>query len=215
MAEKSAPPSAESPKKRKKGGCRRCLKWFFMTILVLLILGAILAAIFFRVPERLGLVGRGGKAEKLLITTSDRETAAQILKEAAGAGLNTKGVSLSVLPLKSGEASIAFAILSSVDGFTFPRIEQKDPIIQTLIMLGTAPSIRANNITVVGFEFYDDKGRSYMTVAAQVDEIEKVARGQLTKEEFMQRSYGNIRIDEIFSADMDQMKEFLSESKAQ
>ena len=180
--------------------------WF---LLVILVIGGLLAALFFRVPERMGLVS--SRAEQLLAGTPDRAAGSTMLQEAKSAGFPATGVHLYVLPMKDGNSSIAFAILNATEGFAFPR-GQGDPIIRTLILLGTTPTVQQRNVAVVGFEFIDDKGRSYMTVAARSGDIAKVARGQITPEEFIRLSYGNVRLDEIFTRDVESLQEFLSGS---
>ena len=183
--------------------------WFVLIILIIL---GLVAFFFFRVPAKLGY--QPSRAAKLLSSTPDREASRAILKEAATKGLSAQGTHLYVFPMKEGNTSIAFALFMGTEGFAFPRIADKDPIIQTLIAIGTAPTTKASNVSVVGFEYYDDKGRSYMTIAARVPDIEKVASGQMTKEEFIKVSYGDVRVDEVISAEIDQMKELISNSQS-
>lgn len=207
-----ADPSTATAKKKKRG-CRGCLKWLLIIFGVLLLIGAILAALFYRVPDRLGIIPSA--AEKRLTGVPDREASASMLAEAQAAGMNAQGVSLYVLPMKEGDESIAFALLNSTEGFAFPRGGQRDPMIQTLIQLGTTATARQAGVSVVGFEFLDDQGRSYMTIAARTEDIQAVANGRMTDHQFMQVSYGDIRMDEVFSAEMEALQELLSNSEAQ
>ncbi|MDO8649628.1 MAG: hypothetical protein Q7R81_07690 [Candidatus Peregrinibacteria bacterium] len=208
---KHTSPSTPSSSPKKRGGCRRLFRGCLWFLLILLILVGLIAALFYRVPERLGLGST--RAEKLLSPTPDRVASAKMLDEATAAGLSANGVHLYVLPMKDGSASIAFAILRATEGFAFAR-GQRDPVIQTLVTLGTTATARQSGVAVVGLEFYDEKGRSYMTIAARTEDIQKVAQGQITDEEFMRIAYGDVRIDEVFSAEMDALKEFLSSSSS-
>ncbi|MDO8648220.1 MAG: hypothetical protein Q7R81_00370 [Candidatus Peregrinibacteria bacterium] len=200
--------SDSSPRVKKKRGCLRGCLWFLLIILVLL---GLVLGLLFRVPERLGIGST--RAEKLLSPTPDRVASAKMLQEAKAAGLSPNGVHLYVLPMKEGTASIAFAVLRATEGFTFVR-GQRDPVIQTLVTLGTTATARQSGVAVVGLEFYDEKDRSYMTVAGRMEDIQKVAQGQMTDEEFMRIAYGDVRIDEVLSADIDALRELLSSSSS-
>src|SRR3989344_264638 len=124
--------------KKKRGGCRGCLKWIGIILLVLIILGAIVAALLYRVPEKLGLVP--SKAEKLLVMTPDREAGAELLAEARARGLNTQGVSLYIFPYKDSAGSIATATFDSREGFTFTQGGQLNPIAASFSQVAGGPT---------------------------------------------------------------------------
>jgi len=181
MVETQGPPA-----QKRKG--RGCLGWGCLVLTAILAVVVLLvgvgAALFFRVPERLGI--RKSAAERLLSQTPDREAASAILADLKKAGVDTKGVELYVLPFKEKEGSIAYAVLDTSQGFDFRGVKEDDPITDYLTKLATGEASEKYGIERVALEYRGQGGDSLLTVTASTDTIAGFANGTVSKEQFLQ-----------------------------
>lgn len=163
----------------------RCGCWAGLGLLtvIVLLMGAG-AALFFRVPERLGI--RKSAAERLLAQTPDREAATAILADLKKAGVDIMGVDLYILPYKEKEGSIAYAVLDASQGFDFRGVKQDDPVADYLTKLATGEASEKYGIERVALEYRGQSGASLLTITASTDTLVGFANGTVSKEQFLQ-----------------------------
>ncbi|MBI4318812.1 MAG: zinc ribbon domain-containing protein [Chloroflexi bacterium] len=180
----------QEPERQKKG--RGCIGWgcliFTLLLVLLLLVAGAGAAIFFRVPERIGLVK--SPAERLFSGTPDRQAARELKDELARAGVDTKGLDIYVLPVTGKDSSVAIAVMDSSRGFRFGSTRGRDPVIDFMGRLSTSKTAEAAGIKRVAIDYRNEKGESLLALTASVDAASGFARGGVSREEFMQNLEG-------------------------
>jgi hypothetical protein len=202
-----APPTLTNPAKRKKGGCRGCLKIFLIVLAVLLVIFGIIAALFYRIPQRLGLMPN--KAEKLLVATPDREAADELLAEARARGMSTQGVSLYVLPYKDGNGSVASAIFDSREGFSFSQGGRLNPVGQAFSQIAGGPVAEKLNIERITVTYISAKGEDLMSLSAKRSDSLAFANGSMSEEQFMSVLGGDINLPAVVNEQIDSINRML------
>lgn len=193
--------------KKKRGTCRRCLKWLGILLLVFLVLAGIAAALVFHVPQRLGLLPNAAKRN--LTYTPDRSAGEEMLKEAQTRGMNTTGARIYVQPYKDGDGTVATAILDSRDGFAFTRTGEKNPVPMVFAQIaGTqkAADLGVKYITVV---FVSAKGEDLMNLSASQADAMAYANGSLTEEQFAAKLNGEWNLPAMMGEQIDAAKRML------
>ncbi len=182
-------PARPEAQKRKGRGCLGCgcLMLTLLLVLMLLVVGAG-AAMYYRVPERVGLVK--SPAERLLSGTPDRRAATELKEELAKGGIDTKGLDIYVLPVAGKESSVAIAVLDSSKGFRFGSSRGRDPLIDFMSQLSTSKTAKEAGIQRVAIDYRNDKGESLLALTTSVDAASGFARGGVSREEFMKKLEG-------------------------
>ena len=178
-------PQPEQPPRRRWGCCSlRCGCLTISAFLgVLAILVGVGAALYFRVPERLGL--RESAADRLLSGAPDREAAAAILTDLEEAGVNTQGVELWVLPISGKGGILAYAILDSSQGFTFEDVSSDDPVTDYLIQLAAGDAAEEYGIERVAFDYLGESGDSLLVITASTEAISGFTAGTIDRSQFL------------------------------
>ncbi|HTK05119.1 MAG TPA: hypothetical protein VL500_06035 [Candidatus Eisenbacteria bacterium] len=174
----------KAPEKKKKKGS--CLRGCFLFFVVLLLLAGAVAAIVFRLPEKLHLVK--SPAERLYAGTPYRAEAQTMKEELKTAGVNTTGMDVTVFPVAGTEDTVAVATLDASEGFHFSDTgEGRDAITDTFIRLAGGDAAKDLGLDRVAIAYKDAKGRPLVAITAPTDAIRDFADGKLTKEQFYQR----------------------------
>jgi hypothetical protein len=171
----------------KRRGC--CGTGCLILILLLLLVAALGAALYFQVPQKLGLIK--SPAERLLSDSPDRETASALMEELAAAGFDLDGVEAYVLPLRDGTGSLAYVVLDASEGFAFPT-NLDDPITDSLEQLAMGNVATEFDIHRVGMEYKSITGESLLTLTASTQTISDYANGRLSREEFLKGIDGEV-----------------------
>lgn len=173
--------SSISARPRRRRGCCGCGCGPLLLLFLLLI--AVVAVVYFDLPERLGLVESA--TERLLAPQPDREAAATLLQELAKAGVSTRGTELYVLPYKDGSGAVAYAVLDTSQGFTFPQ-STGDPVVQYMLLLARGQAAQGYGLKRVAIEYRDDTGKSLVTMTAATKSLEAYLNGTITRQQLLQ-----------------------------
>jgi hypothetical protein len=160
-----------------------------VVLIVLLLLVALGAALYFRVPQKLGLIKSA--AERLLSDSPDRAAASALMEDLTAAGFDLEGVEGYVLPLKDGTGSLAYFVLDASQGFEFPS-SLDDPITGALVELALGNAAAEFGIRRVGMEYISATGESLLTLTASTQTISDYASGRLSREEFLKGIDGEV-----------------------
>lgn len=194
---KQAPDAAKPAKSagKKKGGCLKgCLIFF---VFLLLLVGGI-AAVAYRLPQRLGLVK--SPAEKLYSGTPFRAEAAAIKEELRVAGVATDGIDIQVFPVTGTDQVVALATLDASQGFHFSASDDGEPVSDTFIRMINSQAAKDLGVSRVAVAYKDAKGRPLMAVTASTEAINDFAEKRITKEQFYQRMNGRLDIPNLTAA---------------
>lgn len=186
----SAPVGAQAPapSPRKKG--RGCFATGCLLVLALLLFGvAAAAAIYFRVPQQIGLLP---SADRLLEGTPDRAASAEIAGDMQAAGVDTTGLTLYVLPVKDASGTLAYAILDVSEGFQFPSGGESNPLFRVMTALVESPAIDRANVTQIAVEYRDGSGHRLGTFTAKTAVVRQLANGQLDDQAFSEQLAGDV-----------------------
>ena len=176
--------------RRQVGGRRGCCGCGCGPLLVLLlVVVAIGAALYFQVPQKLGLIKPA--SERLLAAAPDRGCAEQILGTLADRQIDTQGLELWVLPYKDKAGAILYANLDASAGFAFPK-NSSDPVIGFMTTLVTNEAALACGIQRVAIEYHLGEELSVMKMTASTQELQDHARGKLSREQLMKVMEGSI-----------------------
>lgn len=182
-----APQEAAEPRRRKRGGC--CL-----VILILFLVAALAGVWISPLPQRWGL--RKSPAQRLL-GPPDRRAADAILMDMAQQGLPTEGVYLYVLPLKGEDTNTLYAVLDSRDGFRFQGGGSREQIVGYLVDLAQSPAVAGQNVGRISVDYRDPSGESTLVLTAPTEAILGFARGEMSREQFMQVLDGQMDIQQL------------------
>ncbi|HTK05116.1 MAG TPA: hypothetical protein VL500_06020 [Candidatus Eisenbacteria bacterium] len=186
--EAGAKPAKPAKTKKKGGFLRSCLLFFLVLFLVL---GA-LAAWVLRVPQKLGLMGRG--AARLTEETPERGTAQDIVAEAEARGFKSAGVEVYVLPKADADEAMLYAVYDfSKEGVTLSKTGPHQPVIDTMEVLAGGAKAEEEKITHVGVEFRDERGKLVLIASAATADVRALRDGKMTEEEFKKKL--GIRVD--------------------
>jgi hypothetical protein len=175
MTQDNAPPE-KPPKKKKKFGVGKII----LVVLVLVIAAG--ALLFFRVPQKMGLVK--SPAEKMFATTPDRAEAAAIMTSLQQAGLNTKGVEVYVLPAAGTNEEVAFIVLDASQGFDISNSKSADPMKDFLKVISTA---QASGVTRAAVTYYNEEGKDLLTATVPTADALAFSQNKITAEQLMKK----------------------------
>jgi len=179
----------QKQKPAKKG--RGCCGWGCLVMLILLAVVVVSvggAAMFFRVPQQLGLVTSA--ADRLLSGTPDWEGTKALKDELTKAGIDTQGMDIYVIPMAGKGGSLAVATLDASKGFHFESAAGRDPIIDYMAKLSSGDAAKQAGIERVAIDYRDLTGQSLVTLTAPTDAISRFAQGTVSREQFMQKLEG-------------------------
>jgi len=189
-------PSIVSSKPAKSGGCVRygCWALGLATLGFVLIVG-LLAAIYFKVPERIGLTKPA--TERLLSGEPDRQAAAMIMDDLQAAGMDTQGMWLYVIPIEGTGYQLAYMHLDASSGFNFVTGGDSDAITDTFIRLATSGAAQEYNIGRISLDYRDEAGEQLVGLTAPTQSIEQFANGSISRQEFMQDLEGKMDLGQL------------------
>lgn len=172
---------------RRRRGC--CGTGCTLVLILLLLLVGGGAALYFQVPQKLGLIKPA--AERLLAPDPDREAAATLLAELQAGGLNTTGMELYVMPYRDGSGSVAYAVLDGSAGFHLPT-SSSDPVLEMFKRLASGEAAQRYGLERVAIEYRGSDGEKVMTMTATTAAIQAFANGKLTRQEMLKAIDGNV-----------------------
>jgi len=178
--------SRGSQPRRRRGGCcgTGCLLLF---LLLLLIVGAG-AALYLRLPQKLGLIKPA--TERLLASAPDREAATTMLNDLAQSGVNTKGMELYVLPYQDGSGVVAYALLDASQGFTFPE-SASDPVVGFLTQLAQGAAAKEYGVKRVAIEYRLVSDSSLLKFTVSTQALQDFAAGKISRQVLLQAIEGS------------------------
>jgi hypothetical protein len=179
--------SSDGLQPRRRRGC--CGTGCLLLLLLLLLIVAAGAALYLRLPQKLGLIKPA--TERLLSGTPDREAAATILNDLAQAGLNTKGMQLYVVPYQGGSGVVAYAVLDGGQGFTFPE-SPSDPVIAFLTQLALGDAAKNYGVKRVAIDYRLGTDSSLLKLTVSTQAIEDYARGKIDRQKLLQAIEGSV-----------------------
>ncbi len=162
-----------------------------MLVLILLV-GGTAAALVLRIPQQLGLLP---DPHRLLAGTPDRAAATALAAELAAAGIATKGLTLYVLPVEKSKGTLAYAILDTSAGFTFPVAPaggDSNPIYRMFTTLANSPTIDRAGVEQIAVEYRDETGKRLATFTAKTTAIRDFAAARIDAEAFSDRLAGDV-----------------------
>lgn len=172
-------------------GClfRGCLITLFFVGGIVIASGALIL----RVPQQLGLIPT---AETLLADTPDREGARELMASIEASGIDTTGMSLHLLPMREGDAVIAYAVLDTSSGFRFPTAADRPGLIEMFVRLADSQA-QELGITRVAVDYRDGTGKSLGLLTASVSSISRLASGQDDLETFSRSLDGRVDVGAV------------------
>jgi hypothetical protein len=181
---------------RRRSGCLwcGCLSAAGAIVVVLLAVGGLIAWRS-NLPERLGV--RTSLAQRLLSGPPDRQAAQQIVDDLAGAGVDTRGMWVYVLPVEGKPYRVAYAVLDAGEGFHFGREGEGDAVLDYLVQLASGESIAALNIGRIGIDYRDEEGNPVIALTAPTAVIQAYARAEIQPEALMASLEGKLDLDTL------------------
>jgi len=174
---------------RKKRGCLRCgCLVIGIPLLILILLAGIGAAMYFKVPERLGL--KQPPAEHLLSGTPDRVAAQEIKNGLRAAGIGTEGLTLYVLPVEGKDYNLVVAVLDETQGFKFQGLGNEDVVIEFFKSLALGGTARKHNVGRVAIHYVNDQGELKVSMTAPTQALRDFADGKITRESLLEAIEG-------------------------
>lgn len=198
------PPSSSTAPKKRRGGCRGCLKWLGILILLFLIIVGIVAALFFRVPQSLGLMSNAAK--KYLVATPDRAGAEELLRQAQARGLSARGVHLYVLPYKDGNGSVASVVMDSREGFSFGQGGGLKSVASVFSQIAGSAKADELGIKYVTATYVSPKGQDLMSLSASRADALSFAGGGMSDTEFMSKLNGDINLPAVIGEQIESLQ---------
>ena len=165
-----------SPKPKRRMG--RIIGLSILGLLVLII--ALGAALYFRVPQKIGLVK--SPAEQLLQGTLDKEKAAGVMQSLQSAGVNTKGVEVYVLPVAGTDREMAIVVLDASQGFNFTGSSGVDPVKEFIKAISEAQKLGIDRGAI---QYRDETGKELLTVTVPTDAVVAYSQGRMTDQQLM------------------------------
>jgi hypothetical protein len=158
-------------------------------------IGVATAALVLRIPQQVGLIPT---AETLLADTPDREGAAELMASMQASGIETTGMSLHLLPMREGDAVIAYAVLDTSAGFRFPDAGERPGLIEMFVRLSEGRA-RELGVTRVAVDYRDGTGKSLGLLTASASSIARVASGQDDLETFSRSLDGRVDVGAVLA----------------
>jgi hypothetical protein len=182
---------------RKKQGCWRCgCLVIGIPLLILLLLAGYAAAVYFKVPERLGL--KQPPAEHLLSSTPDRVAAAEIMDELQAAGVRTEGLSLYVLPVEGRDYNLVVAVLDESQGFKFEGLGGEDVMVEFFKSLALGDASQKHNVGRVAIHYVNNEGVTKVSMTAPTQAIRDYAAGRITRAALLQAIEGKVDLKSMY-----------------
>ncbi len=173
-----APVQPRAPSRPRFGCCGTGCLAVLSVLVVLVILGA---ALYFRVPQQLGLLP---SPQRLLSEAPNREAAAALKEELAEAGIDTRGMDIYVLPFRDKPGSIAYAVLDASNGFQF-KPESRDPVVDYFKQMANSAAADTYGIQRIAIEYRSTTGTTLLNLTASRDTIAGYSNGTLSREQFL------------------------------
>ncbi|MBI5651423.1 MAG: hypothetical protein HZC40_13425 [Chloroflexi bacterium] len=180
-----ATPTAVAKPKPKTGigcvriGCTLILGFVFVIV-------AIVAVLYFRVPQQLGLLP---SAQRAFADTPDRAAAIALRDELTKAGIDTRGMGIYVLPYRDKPGSVVYITLDSAQGFKF-KSGSKDPVVDYFKQIAQSGSAKQYDIRRLAMEYKSPAGISLLSLTASTDTITAFANGAINRSEFLKKLDG-------------------------
>jgi len=176
--------AVDEPKVKKRPGCVRIGCTAILAIILLL--AAVSAALYFRIPQQLGLLP---SAQRTFADTPDREAATALKDELTKAGIDTKGMGIYVLPFRDKPGSVAYVTLDSAQGFNF-KSGTKDPVIDYFKQMAQSEATQKYGLQRIAIEYKGANGTSLLSLTASTDSIKAFVNGTLPRSEFLKKLDG-------------------------
>jgi hypothetical protein len=174
MAQETVTPSEPLKKKKSPAG-----KIILIAVLLIIVVAAVL---FFRVPQKVGLVK--SPAERLFAVTPDNEKADAIMADLEQAGLSGRGVEVYVLPVAGTDDDIAMIVLDASKGFDINQFDSGDPVKELMKAMSGAGRDGINRAAVA---YLDETGKQLVTATLPTDVIADYETGKLTDRQLMEK----------------------------
>jgi hypothetical protein len=187
----------KTPKKKKRWySPGKIILYLFLLIIL------VAAAMYFRVPQKMGLVK--GPAEQLFTVTPDRDKAAAVIADLQSAGLNTQGVEVYMLPVKGTNDNVAMVVLDASKGFNFNSFSSADLVKDFLTVMKNA---QKQGINRAGVAYFDENGKALITATLPTAAALEYSQGKLTDSQLMEKvDVGTDDIWGFISAVREQLK---------
>ena len=135
------------------------------------------------VLERLGL--RKSPTDELLSGAPDRQAAAAVVQELHQAEINTRGMSIQVLPIKGTDGKLAVAVIDRSQGFVLGQSGDPGAALEHLQDMFAGDTLDRLGITRVAIETRDEKGRFVAAVTVDSKDLKAAANGEMDPEDFV------------------------------
>lgn len=165
-------------------------KYILLGLLAVIIIAAV---IFFNVPQRVGLAK--SPSEKLLEQRLDHQAAGAIMQQLQSAGVNTKGMTVYVIPYKDSNESLAVAVLDASKGFDINSFTQGDAITEYLTSLADAGN--KYGVKRVAVDYKNENGDSLLTMTAPAATAIGYSKGTVSQQQFLQDLEGKVNYVEV------------------
>ena len=167
-------------------------KYFWLTVLIVV---GIAAAVFFNLPQRIGLTK--SPAEKLLEQRLDRQAASEMMQDLQTAGVDTRGMEIYVIPYKDSDESLAVAVLDASQGFDIRNFSREDAITKYLALMAELDEGGKYGIKRVAVDYKNEEGDSLLTLTAPSDTVVRYSDGAIDREQFLQELEGQVNFVEV------------------
>jgi hypothetical protein len=164
------------PKKKRKHTVGKII---LLIIVLIIAAGAIL---YFRVPQKIGLIK--SPADRLFTVTPDSEKADAVMEDLKEAGLNTQGVEVYVMPVSGTDDNVAMIVLDVSKGFDFSNYSSADPVKDFLTVLAQEQPEGINRAAVA---YYDEEGKQLVAATLPTDAIVAYTEGKITDRQLMEK----------------------------
>jgi hypothetical protein len=165
-------------------------KYILLGLLLVIIVAGV---IFFNVPQRIGLAK--SPAEKLLEQRLDHRAADAITQELREAGVDTRGLTIYVIPYKDSDESLAVAVLDASQGFDINSFAYEDSI--TEYLSGLADAGEKYGVKRVAVDYKNENGDSLLTMTAPAETVVGYSEGSVSQQEFLEELEGKVNFVEV------------------
>ena len=176
---RSATRQQDTKGKKKKGGC-------LSSVLILALLIGAATLWLLRVPQKMGWV-KNASAEMISLSP-ERLTSEEMVLEAKEKGFKDINVEVYVFPRPGTDESSLLAVYDfSKRRVEFSRVSERQPVIDTMLLLGSGKKAEEHKVTYIGLEFHDERGKFLLSASASTEDVRALRDGNLTEEEFRKR----------------------------
>jgi hypothetical protein len=154
---------------------------------VILLIILIPLALFFRVPQKIGLARN--PAAEVFSQTPDRATGILAIEELAASGYPTTGLRMYVYD-DPDSGRLAYAVFDGEEGFDFPPDVSGDPVLDFLGRMSKLEALAESDVRVVAFYLRNSDGKFVMAMTADVDDARAYADGQMDESSFIKTLNG-------------------------